>query len=119
MVANGRGMVAGKAMAWHQLMSRGEAGHGWHRLMSRVMASGLVRPDLADKTLISSPHHYHHQHHCHQAFKHRRFAGTLSKSSLLIGIISRGDTSVTDPVGFSTNCSFATSILVEEQCVYL
>ena len=99
------------------------------------MASGLVRPDLVDKTLISSPHHHHHPHNHHQAFKHRRFARTLSKSFLLVGsvrlcedIISRGDTSVTDPVGFSTNCSFATSnhgdlessaILVDEQCVDL
>ena len=108
----------------------------WHRLMGRVMASGLVRPDLADKTLISSPHHHHHHHHHHnhhQAFKHRRLARTLPKPFLLTGsvcedIISRGDTSVNDPVGFSTNCSFATSnhgdlesiaILVDEQCVDL
>ena len=43
-------------------------------------------------------------------------------------IISRLDTSVTDSVGFSTNCSFATSnhgdlesiaILVDEQCIDL
>ena len=28
---------------------------------------------------------------------------------VMLGIISRGDTSVTDPVGFSTNCSFSTN----------
>ena len=38
-------MVAGMALAWHRLRSRGEAGHGWHQLMSRVVASGMDRPD--------------------------------------------------------------------------
>ena len=100
---HGRGMVASMSLA----MAR-------HWLMSRVMASRLVRPDLADKTLIFCPDHHHHRHNHHQTFKHRRFARTLSKHFLLKGCadaLSCGDTSVTDSVGFSADCGFAISSL--------